>query len=371
MTHFRILETWRLMAAIAVMAYHFLRFGPEGKEEIGDYLYRFLPLMEMFFIISGFLIMLRYADTLLVERGSWRRFILRRVARLYPVYLVTLAFFGAVGLAVSLGIVSSNDPGRYDFSAFIYNLLLVQGWGFTGQLTFNYVGWTLSAEWFCYLLLPVVMLSWRIGGLGGIAFFCAAILLALEAATRYGIIPFDTWMEANTWGAYRAFGGFALGALLAVLVREWTWTIRSHVPAWAAFALSIAAMATGQNPYMVLLLLCLSVLFAAIAEENAPERSSYLAPLGPFGRVSFGIYMLHPVVETLFFSLLWRMAIEPAGLLPFYAYWLMPAVVTVALALASDRWFEGPVARWLLARGGVGGRASAPAAGTSLAGLVR
>ncbi len=33
-------------------------------------LYRLMPLMEMFFMISGFLIMMRYGETLVRESGS-------------------------------------------------------------------------------------------------------------------------------------------------------------------------------------------------------------------------------------------------------------------------------------------------------------
>ena len=60
--HFRTLEVWRLAAAVTVMMWHFLRYSPPGHEAASNALYRLMPLMEMFFMISGFLIMLRYAD---------------------------------------------------------------------------------------------------------------------------------------------------------------------------------------------------------------------------------------------------------------------------------------------------------------------
>ena len=85
--HFRILEFWRLAAALLVMIFHFVEYGTGAALVLGDLLHRLLPLMEMFFMISGFLIMLRYSDTLLAEPGSYRRFLVRRVARLYPLYL--------------------------------------------------------------------------------------------------------------------------------------------------------------------------------------------------------------------------------------------------------------------------------------------
>ena len=66
-----------------------------------------------------------------------------------------------------------------------------------------------------------------------------SILAALEAATAFGIMPFETWMAADTWGAYRAFADFAIGALVAVLVRESRWQLSSTLPAWLLLVLAI------------------------------------------------------------------------------------------------------------------------------------
>jgi peptidoglycan/LPS O-acetylase OafA/YrhL len=46
-----------------------------------------------------------------------------------------------------------------------------------------------------------------------------------------------------------------------------------------------------------------------------------------------------------FYSVLWRMALEASGLIPFFIFWFAPMIATVALALASSRWFERPVGR--------------------------
>jgi peptidoglycan/LPS O-acetylase OafA/YrhL len=343
--HFRIFEFWRLSAALLIMAWHFLRFAPPGHEAVSAALYRLMPLMEMFFMISGFLIMLRYADTLIDEPGAWRRFIVRRIARFYPLYLVTLLFFAAIGLAVHLDIVHTDAPGRYDFATLPANILLMQAWGLTEELTFNYVSWSMSAEWFCYLALPLIVLAWRKGGKTALAVVAALSIAALEMAVAYGIIPFPSWLEANTWGAYRAFADFALGALVAMAARDTRSTMTSHAPAWVVFALAIAAMATKEQSYLVVALLGLAMYFAAVAERNNPAGSRALTFFSPVGKVSLGIYLIHPVIEAVFFSILWNKVIEPTGLIGFYVYWIMPMAVVIAVAILSDRYFEGPAAR--------------------------
>jgi len=362
--HFRTLEIWRLSAALTIMMWHFLRYAPPGHEAASAALYRLLPLMEMFFMISGFLIMLRYADTLMTEPGSFRRFIVRRMARLYPLYFVTLAFFCVVAAALHFGYVQSDQPERYAWSTLPANIALVQAWGLTDTLTFNYVGWTLSAEWFCYLTLPVIVLAYRWYGKWGLATVAAAAIVALEIAVAFGWIPFPSWLQANTWGAYRAFADFALGALVAIAVRDSRLKLTSLWPGWLFFIAAITAMATLQNAYVIVLLLAVATFLAALAERNDPEAARYLAPLHPLGRVSFGIYMIHPVIESILLAVVWRRIVEPTGMVSFYAYWYLPAATVLAVALLSDRYFEGPVSRYLNARFG---SAAAPVAGRSVA----
>jgi peptidoglycan/LPS O-acetylase OafA/YrhL len=349
--HYRIFETWRLAAAIAIMIYHFLRFGPPEAVQAGVFLFRFLPLMEMFFMISGYLIMERYGKTLMREGQPFRHYLLRRVARIYPLYLLTLVFFCMVALAVSTGLVPTDAPERYDWWALPANLLLLHAWGLTDTLTFNYVSWSLSAEWFCYLLLPAIVLTYRHAGVSGLVVMAVLSILALEIGVAAGIIPFDSWLEANTWGAYRAFADFVLGALVAVLVQRSRSKLASQWPAWLFFAFALAAMGTRQDSYVIVLIIALAMYFAAIAERNRPEGTAFLAPLHPLGKVSLGIYLIHPVVESVLLAIVWRWWIEPLGVVSFYLFLIVPALVVIVLSILSDRYFERPVGKRIVALG--------------------
>lgn len=342
--HFRIFEIWRLTAALLIMSWHFLRYAPPGHEAVSAGLYRLMPLMEMFFMISGFLIMLRYADVLSFERNGYMRFIIRRIARFYPLYLVTLAFFAVVAVAVHLGLVHTDSPDRYAFGALLPNLLLIQAWGVTDTLTYNYVAWSMSAEWFCYLLLPVIVMAYRVAGKTGLAITALLSIAALEWAVAAGVIPFPSWLRADTWGAYRAFADFALGALVAIAVRDSRWRLSSHAPAWITFAISVVAMATQQSSYMIVGLLGLSMFLAALAERNNPDGARFLAPLHPLGKVSLGIYLIHPVIEAILFAIVWRKLVEPLGVMSYYFYWLLPMAAVIGVAILSERLFETPLA---------------------------
>jgi peptidoglycan/LPS O-acetylase OafA/YrhL len=294
-------------------------------------------------MISGFLIMLRYADVLTFERNGYMRFIIRRIARFYPLYLVTLGFFVVVAVAVHFGIVHTDSPERYAFHALLPNILLIQAWGLTDTLTYNYVAWSMSAEWFCYLLLPLIVTAYRVAGKTGLAVVAALSIAALEWAVHAGLIPFPSWLRADTWGAYRAFADFALGALVAIAVRDSRWMLKSHAPGWIVFAVSVTAMAMQLSSYMIVGLLGLSMYLAALAERNNPDGSLFLAPLHPLGKVSLGIYLIHPVIEAILFAIVWRKMVEPLGIIGFYTWWLVPMAAVILIAILSERYFETPL----------------------------
>jgi len=343
--HFRVLGFWRIAAALLVMIFHFLLYGPQGAHDAAQRLRSLMPLLDMFLMISGFLIMLRYGERLLVEPGGYARFIVRRLARIYPLYLLTLVYFVMVGLAVHNGLVGSSAPGRYDWLALPANILLVQGWGFTEVLTFNYVGWTLSAEWFCYLVLPAIIMVYRRFGVLGLAGLVVLSCGALEAAVAGGLMPVQNWMEADTWGAYRAFADFCIGALVAVLVRDSRWKLASPLPGWTMFALTIVLMWNGLSGYPAFALLAVSIFLSALAERNNPESTWFLKPFDPVSNASFSIYLIHPVVASLLLGIVWRRFVEPSGMVSFYVFWLLPLAASVVIAVLSARFFEAPLAK--------------------------
>ena len=333
------------MAALLVMVFHFLNYGPPSAVAGTYRLLSLMPLMDMFLIISGFLIMERYSDRLLLERGSYRQFLLRRIARFYPLYALTLAYFVGIGILVNFGFGGTDSPGRYSFAALPANILLIQGWGVTSQLTFNYVGWTLSAEWFCYLLLPVIVLVWRAFGLTGLAVLALLSILLLEAMVATGIMPFEKWYYADTWGAYRAFADFAIGGFIAMASRRVTLPFVNHAVVWSVFALVIVLMWNGMAGYPALALLSLAIFLAAIAERQAPQASAYLAFLDGLSVASFSLYLIHPVVASLLLNIAWRRVLEPMQVMNYYAFLPVAIVAALTLAIVSSRWFEPLAAR--------------------------
>jgi peptidoglycan/LPS O-acetylase OafA/YrhL len=114
--------------------------------------------MSVFFILSGFVLTYSYFDRNLV--AQYRHYLSKRFARIYPVYifasLITLPWFNIHSVPTD-----SSSPFAY-FSAYcllsVLNLFLLQAWF---PSLFNYwingSTWSLSVEWFFYLLFPYIL----------------------------------------------------------------------------------------------------------------------------------------------------------------------------------------------------------------------
>ena len=98
-----------------------------------------------FFVLSGFVLTRSYAETVWSRTGTLR-YALGRVARVYPVYLLSLAM-------VAPFIWVDSTPGKPGYLA--AHLLLVQAWLGAIPVNWNTPAWSLSCEMFFYAMFPL------------------------------------------------------------------------------------------------------------------------------------------------------------------------------------------------------------------------
>lgn len=164
----------RFVAALYVFAFHIHMRWPITKIPfIDNILSQGAIGMSVFFMLSGYLLMLHYSKA----SGGVRDYLINRFARIYPVYflagLVTLPWLGI-----------SLEGSEFDYwinasrLAFIFlsNLFVIQAW-FPPLFSYwnNGGSWSISVEVFCYVLLPTLIphlnklsmrsLMWTVGGL--------------------------------------------------------------------------------------------------------------------------------------------------------------------------------------------------------------
>jgi peptidoglycan/LPS O-acetylase OafA/YrhL len=102
-------------------------------------------------------------------------------------------------------------------------------------------------------------------------------------------------------------------------------------------------MWNGLGGYPAFALLAISIFLAALAERNNQDATRFLRPFDPVANASFSIYLIHPIMASLLLGIVWRHLLEPAHVVSFYVYWLVPMAASVALAVASSKYFEAPL----------------------------
>lgn len=117
--------------------------------------------MSVFFILSGFLLAYRHAE----DSGGTKQYLINRVARIYPVYIVaavlTVPWMG-LGFDVSGGYQLLVSALKL-IALVLANIFLVQAWyPGTFYLWNDSASWSISVEAFCYLALPF-LLPWLRG----------------------------------------------------------------------------------------------------------------------------------------------------------------------------------------------------------------
>ncbi len=107
---------------------------------------------RLFFVLSGFLIALRYTDTFGPgQKFSWSNYFLQRLTRLYPLYFLCT-------------IIALLFQGDNRLASWIINIFMLQG--LFSEFTFSGIGvsWTLTVELCFYAAAPFVLKYWdRIG----------------------------------------------------------------------------------------------------------------------------------------------------------------------------------------------------------------
>ena len=337
------LDGLRIIAAGAVVILHYsdyFRDLPAGRFLV-EHTWHFNLFVDLFFVVSGFVIARQYLGRV-DDAASIGRFLWRRLARIYPLHLATLAFYVAVAAALHFGVARTDNPARYPLSDLPAQVLLLHA--FVGErLTFNFPSWSLSAEMFCYLLFPAVaMITQRRREL-----IVALVVLTALANSVWvmaaGTVPWADWI--NKGGAFRALPAFNLGIacyLFRDRIARWPVIPGALVASLAAFVALGALLPTTSA-----LIAIYGIAMLAIQNDCA-GRETLLSRLG-FDRwspLTYSCYMLHIPVATVVITFGSRaLAFES----PNERLILAPvAIVVLAFAsIVSLRAFETPLRRYL------------------------
>jgi peptidoglycan/LPS O-acetylase OafA/YrhL len=364
--HFDELDGYRGLTAALIVIHHAYQYTRNGLK-LNGFLYEGTPLhvvlqnldltLAAFFVLSGFLIFLPFAEALLTgrESPSIRTFLFRRAARILPVYYVAvLAVWGLrySGLATQrielfehLGFLQVFDSQRIFWT-------IGPAWSLADEVLF-YLGIALLGPFLAPLGRPL-------GRRGRLALLTMAPVALIALAVGYRYVSFAAlrvpdYEYSVYFGPVANLDPFALGMLIAVVRAAGG----AHIGRWSGWALRIAGVAMlvlfaylrTDHPLIDVYHLSFgAVAFGAILSSTvlSPVESRWqsffrLRPLQLLGLISYSLYLWH---EPIMLELGKRQILINPKPEAFLTNSVLLLVLSTLAAAVSYRFIERPAMRW-------------------------
>ncbi|UZK66096.1 acyltransferase family protein [Sphingomonas sp. M1-B02] len=303
--------------------------------------------VDFFFLLSGFVIWMSYADRLRAGGvATVPLFLKRRIARIWPLHLFMLGF--GVALALALRATGRETP-NFPFAELPLHLALLQNWGFTAALSWNDPAWSISCELGAYLLFPLLALSidWkRVPSLAILAAVAALILLLHTVFASNGAT--DLGQQIPRLGLIRCILEFACGTAIGALWLRW----REDWKAYAVISGVIAlALLTGWIAGLLPETLAVPAAFGALLLMLALTAAKAGNPLEGralhyLGEISYATYLGHYLLWFAF-----KLAFVDASGSALWPMILGYLILVLAASAALYHLVERPAQRWLNGKG--------------------
>lgn len=280
--------------------------------------------VDLFFVISGF-IMVYTAEPLYGQPGGSWQFLLRRIARIVPLYsaLSLASLIGRQGLASHADLTWANITGSFLF------IPTTRPAGDTTPVLS--VGWTLNYEMLFYAIFSVAVLFQRRRAVA----VATVVLLALYGAPFF----FDT-PQTTPWTVWMSpfLLEFAFGMWMGIAMREgWRLPLPAAVTLAAA---GLAVMIYSHTSDFALLSRhvgwgggAAAIVAAVVLADTTSPIPTMLRPLVSIGDASYALYLLHSMVSPLLVLLRVPRIVDPTRWPILYCLLVVGIAIGGALAL--------------------------------------
>jgi peptidoglycan/LPS O-acetylase OafA/YrhL len=282
--------------------------------------------VDLFFVISGYLI----TSILLAAKDQpnyFRNFYARRGLRIWPLYYLLLLYVFVLSRHMGPWFDQHIDYGVYKWQYYIFylqNLVLTHMGSFCLVIT-----WSLCVEEQFYLVWPLF-----------VRFLSRRWLTVVAIAVVLCGTPFRMYLHAihshfGFFATYTRLDPIAVGALIAMHPKWFKYTWIAAAP-WAYWLLR-----SGNFDWNYL---ALALAFGSAVTYAATKRNRFLAsrPMTFVGRISYGIYIWHPIVFSLFWATpLYKLPAKWG--VPSIYFMLMQCALTIPIAALSWNFIEKPI----------------------------
>lgn len=341
------LTSLRGVAALLVVLYHIKHWLHEYPViEMFGFLYNKGYLaVDFFFVLSGFIIAFNYREKFhqSFTLKKYLTFIYKRFARIYPLHIFILICFLSIPLAYIITGKALNQ-GMYSISGYAAKVFLVDLWlvGSSFWSTWNVPSWTISGEFFSYLLFPLLA---NLAGKGVTRNLFILSLCSLLIALSYELIGARSLGDnIPELGLLRCSASFCIGVCVFNL-----YSAGKHKSDYVyrplffilAILLVVLILYVQENHFYTPTLMGL-MLLSLIKYRGLLHQFLEWTPLVKLGDISYSVYLTHSLI-LIWFNLLF----VENGVTPSLGEISLYLVLVLVMSVFTYYLVEIPSRRWL------------------------
>jgi peptidoglycan/LPS O-acetylase OafA/YrhL len=326
----------------------------------------------LFFVLSGFVLSIPFTN----RKPNYGNYVIKRVTRIYLPYIFSIALSYSLYLLIQPGThetlsswfnhMWSRDLTMKD----IFSFLLMYG---EGSHNINTVIWSLVHEMRISLFFPLLMLfvnkySWKTSLIAGVSLFSSLWLyLKVGFPKQVDGIESLNYIAHSFSMTFYYTSFFLIGALVAknkdrlssvfnnfsktlkmslIMIGTFLYTIEWWMPKIGyyryngnqyekLFSTAIIDYAVG---------LSVIILFVYALNSFRLKRILHAKPLLILGKVSYSLYLIHPIVLLSSINLL-------KDILPYTAIFMLVPIISIIMAVIMYKFIEEPsmkLGKWLV-----------------------
>lgn len=296
----------RGLAAWLVVFYHSLEFlrvtTPGLPEPIFNIISHGHMAVDFFFVLSGFIIFINYYHKFQTTfLRNIREFYWNRFSRVYPVHILMLGAYLCLAIAFLNFSASQSLPPTYNTQSFLQNAFLIHAWQ-NNLTSWNVPSWSISAEWFVYLLFPIIAVFFEKFLKGIISNIIFSIFLLITAQALIMLQPPNSDYQFIQLPLVRVTHEFLLGSIAgSIYIYHHDWLVK-----YQPFLLVIVGLIFCSNyflnipSYIVLSAICFLAILWMSTDKSWVTKALHNRVLVYLGEISYSTYMVHYFVKDIF-----------------------------------------------------------------------
>ena len=341
----------RGIAALWVALYHFQTTPGVDSLSLGSVVAHGYWGVDVFFVLSGLILAITYVPRFAVTgvtASAMFDFLAKRVARIYPLHIASFLVLFAAWFVASLNNYDFQGASINNWWSATCNLLMIHAWGLTDALSWNTPSWSISAEWFAYLLIfPTCIALLSRVSTSSCVVIAGALWLALVV---YVYLRHDGHLAGvTTDGAVRIvpefLGGYAAWRVIAGARR---FPDGNFVT--VAALLAIIVLCSLPEQAFALLLPSIAILLIGLYIGGIQVNRVFGNRAVVFlGEISYSIYMSHVIVQIVVNQIV-RRAIREPSLAISIAVLMAEMVLTILCGYLGYALVEAPARKWIVGK---------------------